>query len=224
MKEADIDVAVGDWLRLGRALDPHYQVVTDHGRIDVVGRSARLLVAVESKVKPSLAVVEQALRWRQMANESWMATTEPKGAGRNRIMTIANACGLGLLFVNEGPAGFGVWEAVNPHIRHPPGTANLQKLLVAEQAATEPGAMSGYSTEWKRWAARFRKVVHDQTPITLKAALAESDAYFLRSAYDRLRLVQGKLMAEKREPELAGIRLEGKGAKAVVHWIGEDLF
>lgn len=222
MTEADIDAAVGRWLS-GRGYDVHYQVEFQSWRIDVVGRKATSLVAVESKTRPSLALLHQALRSRPYAHEVWMAvetyTTSP-------IREIAIELGLGLLIAEDGEVRHGYGAKAHARI---PSKLGLSAACVPEQKETAPGAGKGWSTAWGRWAKRFVEGVRvaGSKGVGLGDVLEASKPHWGRTASGRRRLLQDKLSSPQRRrhsPEFAGVVIEGRGKAAIVRWLPEEVF
>lgn len=222
MREAAIDAAVGAMLA-ARGDTVHYQVVCDGSRADIVaeqvvpGQTARLIV-VESKVSASLALVRQALHWREFADEVWMAApASPAG----NLQAVAEACGLGVLSVCYDGS---VLSVVRAHARQPKRVSVLRRALVPEQCGTEPGACAGFSTKWKRWTSRFRAEVERRGECALTEAVEASEPYFGSAGpYARRRLVEIKLRSSPFPPEFAGVVLAGRGKRARVSW-ASDVF
>lgn len=212
--EAEIDAAVGRWLETYGAV-PHYQVDFQGHRIDVVGDHENGPIAVESKVRGTLALVAQALRSRAYASETWVAAEKMSRDFR----LVASQLGLGILRVEDGETWI-VARAANQQPRH----ADLKVALHPEQKATTPGAGEGFSTEWSRWAARFVDRVRAEGELRIKDALDGTHPPFGRTAYERVRNVIARLNQQPVPTALRGLRVIGRGAKARVEWVPEEVF
>lgn len=115
MKEVEVAKPVVDWLT-AQGWDVYQEVdpKTASGIADIVAVSGGLTWIIECKTSMSLALLEQAMRWKPYGNYVSVATPWPKrgGGGRRAAESFLRHHGIGKLSVKRGDAH----SQIPPHL------------------------------------------------------------------------------------------------------------
>lgn len=223
--ESEVAAIAKAWLE-SRGLTVYQEVEADEGRADLIGRGRTDLVAVETKLRLGLGVLVQAHRWRHVATECWAILGYPVPIDARFVVdaTVA-ATGIGIGWANNFGRTVEIVHAAVPN--RLVKTGRLLKCLHDEQrdgaaAGTNGG---GYSTAFRRTATRLVAYVAANPGVTLADAVGAIEHHYRRKATALSSLGELLLRPDARRPDaLGGIRVEGKGRKAQLFPIGEDVF
>lgn len=237
MREIELGRVARDWLRTRSPessvpcpeLLVHQEVETSRGRADLVGRGRGYVVAVECKVNFGLPVIAQAQRWLDVVSESWICVPAPKravyggeirGIGRGLCANL----GIGILEVAGGSVG----HVQLPTRRNPKASAGFwDRYWHPDQAErAEAGTQGGHSTPWLRTAEALVRYVTEHPGVTLRDALKaipENHYARLGSGISQTSTLLN-YSGTRRPAAFAGIRIEGKGARATLWPVESEVF
>jgi len=181
MKETELAQVVVDWLK-NQQWTVYQEVQLEFGghRADVVGECGGLTWVVECKTTMSLALLEQALKWKPYANFVSVAVPRPKrrtnGQGAAQVFLRQN--GIGLINVcNYKLRGIGMYDVaarlIEPNHLNRNVAGSLRASLCDEQKDyAQAGNSDGlYWTPFKRTCQELRRIVQATPGIHLKAAI-----------------------------------------------------
>lgn len=181
--EASLVRCVRDQLRAD-GWDCYLEVRDGYGgpRADIVATRGPVAFVVEAKQRLTIQAVEQALRWKESANqvavavwaESMKRDGTPKQGERVRYPNrVLRALGIGLIQVSRyGDIYAGHEEGGARWVRHKP-RAPIFDLLNEAQKDTEPGAAGHYYSPFRETCQRLAEYVAGNPGVTLRAALGE---------------------------------------------------
>jgi hypothetical protein len=154
-KESDLAAVVVRWLQdADWDVYQEVQVFAFSQRADIVARRGAVLWVIESKLRFSFEVIDQAERWRWLANRVSVAVPESAG-NRVSAQRVLKLLGVGLLLVPvpEGEAGRSrsftqesVREAVPPTFVRREGERLRQALCEEHKTFAAAGSQGGYYT------------------------------------------------------------------------------
>ncbi|GMV18373.1 MAG: hypothetical protein AMXMBFR56_65970 [Polyangiaceae bacterium] len=228
MRETDLGRVAKGWLENSRGLEAFQEVVAGGHRIDLVGRRHGCVVTVECKVSFGLPVIAQAQRWlakgERQASESWVCVAQSRRASDERRLgrDVCDRLGIGVLEVDGGR-----WRvAVGATSSNPPDLSEWNELLHQEQKDAAPAGTNGggYSTDFKRTCVALVETVTKSPGITLKDAVVETAHHYQTRASAVSALSRLLSVARRRPVELAPIRIEGRGSRALLFPTGEETF
>ncbi len=230
MKETSIAAAAWAWLE-GLGYVCYSEVVARGKRIDLVGRLAHSIVAVECKTSLGLSVIGQANQWVGEASESWICV--PGTTRRQHRYLGERLCadlGIGVLYADVAypwrPDGERWKVAVQARRCDPKRLAMWEKRLHEEQRTAAPAGSNGggYVTKFSLTCAALVAYVATHPDCELGIALKAIDHHYNRhaSAVHNMSELMNRV-GPIRPGALSRIRIEGKGAKARL-WPTEDVF
>lgn len=145
--EAVLAQAVSDWMR-SDGWRTYQEVPLGAGRIDILGVRGPLVWAVETKLRASFNLVEQAMARREGVHAALVAI--PWGPKLGAFKKVLRILGLGLITARSGTD---LEVAVWPEFRRQVDTRRLVAQLVPEQEAQVAGLSAGsYWTPFKTCA------------------------------------------------------------------------
>ena len=180
MKEVDI----------GRTLIPSltdlkfevYQEVSHHGKIaDIVAVYGPVVWVIESKTTLSLALMEQAHRWRSYATYVSVAIPYGKRAkGQEFADCVLRRFGIGLMKVSDNPdLSYSVTEIIRPEMNRKP-ILDLRKVLTDyHKTYAEAGNSEGRRwTPFQQTCINIEKFVRDNPGCSMKELLDGVDTHY----------------------------------------------
>ena len=223
MSEIQLAHLARDWLR-ARGAEVFAEVMFRSHRIDLVGLLPNGdLIAVEVKRTCGLPVLEQAWRWRDYTNETWVAipSWRRKSSGTfAREVCLRFEIGLLALDTRDGSIRFGAgryasttWKPQHSEIVAAPrhdlkGRTSLLKALYPEQKESEAGGNGGHSTPFRRTAAALVETVRKRPGITLRDAVKLIPNHYSTPASARQALYKMMRRTSGRPVELELLRLD----------------
>ena len=99
IKESDLFPAVKEWLE-ERGYEVYSEVECGTRRADVVGKCGNLITVVEMKTTLSLDLIEQAFRWKRLANYVYVAIPKPQKGVHWFAARMLRREGIGILFID----------------------------------------------------------------------------------------------------------------------------
>lgn len=175
MSETDIARPVVAWLR-DKLWDVHQEVCIGGGgpRADIVGVQGRLLYVVEVKATLGLAVIEQAMGWRDHAHYVAVAVPRPRrvATGRRFAEQLCRERGIGVLHVGTHHEAVTVEE--QPRLSRsrliPQFVAQLRGVLCEETRsyAAAGNAESRYWSPFRATCEEIRRALGRRGPLTTR--------------------------------------------------------
>jgi hypothetical protein len=158
MKEEDLASKVVQWLQ-----DQHYEVYQEvqvnGGRVcDIVARMDGRIWMIETKISMSLAVMEQAYRWKPYSH--WVSVGVPDNSGHGFAEQVCRSFGIGVIRVSMRDISYGaadVHEDVPASINR---KANIKTVYLSEEHKTFAKAGTAKGQHWSEYKQTCREINH----------------------------------------------------------------
>lgn len=214
IKETSLGPTVAAWLS-AQGFDVYQEVEAYAGIADMVGTCGPQLAVVEMKVALSFELLWQAVRWRGVAHQVWVAVPRAKGStGRGMAERCFEDRGVGVLTVaHAGTESAHITMTARPEFNRKADAEMVRKRL-REQHKTFALAGSvggGRWTEFKGTVQRLREYAQAHPGALLGAALKEATHHYASDAGARSRLAD--LIGKGKVP---GLRVEPDGRKVLL--------
>lgn len=193
-----------------------YCEVTDDrgGRADLVATRGPVAAVVEAKQSLSLAVIEQAIAWRERANHVAIATWGSRRGDEDGRSTkwrpstefprrLLNDLGIGLIRITSHGAVYSVEPDLGRWIRHRPRAPIFESLNPA-QRLTPPGARRAYHSPFRETVLKLAALAGAEPGIALRDALKRIEHHYASDQSAR-----SSLAGLLHEGKLAELRLDG---------------
>ena len=165
IKESDLFPAVKEWLEeRGYEVYSEVKCKGNSGRADVVGKSGNLITVVEMKISVSLALIEQAFRWKRLANYVYVAIPKPQKGVHWFAARMLRREGIGILFIDCKSREPWAYANCEPKLNRKI-ESYLREALREEHKNGPPGghAGGGYVTEYKLTIKRVKEFLQWRT-------------------------------------------------------------
>lgn len=211
IKEVELGPTVAAWLT-SEGFDVYQEVEAYAGIADMVGTCGPQLAVVEMKVALSFELLWQAVRWRAVAHQVWVAVPRAKDStSRGMAERCFEDRGIGVLTVaHAGTQVAHVSVTARPEFNRRADTEWVRKRL-REQHKTFAAAGSAGGARWTEFKGTVRQLKEYATAnpgALLGAALKEIKHHYASDAGARSRLTD--LIGKGKVP---GLRLEPDGRK-----------
>jgi hypothetical protein len=214
IKETSLGPPVAAWLA-SEGFDVYQEVEAYAGIADMVGTCGPQLAVVEMKVALSFELLWQAVRWRAVAHQVWVAVPRAKGSmGRGMAERCFEDRGIGVLTIAHAETESAhITMTARPEFNRRAETELVRKRL-REQHKTFALAGSvggGRWTEFKGTVQRLKEYARANPGALLGAALKEVKHHYASDAGARGRLAdligKGKVPGLRVEPDGRSVRL-----------------
>lgn len=181
MKETELAAKVVDWLR-----EQHWEVYQEvqprhSGRTaDIVAVNGHLLWVIEAKNSLSLALLDQAFRWKGYANYVSIATPRPKRhtKGEDAARLFVRHFGIGRLSIRRR-SGDNVDQVVAPQLCRNRLDTLMDCLTEQHKTYAQAGNAEGRRwTPFRNTCMELQRVVQGQPGIHLKAAMDKINHHY----------------------------------------------
>jgi hypothetical protein len=211
IKETSLGPPVAAWLA-AEGFDVYQEVEAYAGIADMVGTCGPQLAVVEMKVALSFELLWQAVRWRAVAHQVWVAVPHAKDSTSRRM---AERCfedrGIGVLTVTfRGCEGAHITMDARPEFNRKADVEMVRKRLREQHKTFALAGSVGGSrwTEFKGTVQRLREYAQANPGVLLGTALKETKHHYASDAGARSRLTD--LIGKGKVP---GLRIEPDGRK-----------
>jgi hypothetical protein len=209
--EAELAQLVIDYLRQDGWAFVYQEVPFNGIAADIVVRNGNLIGVIECKQNLGLDVIEQAHRWRGLANLVWCATWTPKrGYGFGKI--VATEFGIGIIDVDRHNH---VTERKRPNFLRRKDERLLNALrpeMMSGEYGKAGSQMANRFTPFKETCIYLQEVVSGNPGIELKDAIKKLKRHHYAS--DAAARANLKKMIEQNV--VSGVKINREGGKIIL--------
>lgn len=181
--EAELASVVERWL-LGLGYEVYKEVVPFRGshRADIVAVMGKIVWVVECKLSSSLAVIDQATKWKFWAHKVSVAVESKSGRSGNGFF--AHVCGLygvGVMDIKKKTHEDGqdnVWEAVPPKMNRVAESKFITRALFEAQKHNVAGSKGSYATAFNETVREMKDYLKEHPGATMKEVIDNIETHY----------------------------------------------